>query len=707
MRSFVFASLAAAAARRRVRTEVRLGSSPAAPPAGAGAAPAASAPTARLRRPPRRSAARRRRRGPRRAGAAACAARTAVAGAARRRRHRRRRRRDAGAGDADRVRRPRPRPTRASAWRRAVGRSAGRVEPEAGLDDAAGGEVRSASRNSDLAFIGKYAIQGNYNGFQVYDISNPVKPTLAQTLRLPGVAERRLGLQEPAVRLGRGAPAAASTAASRACPSRSARIALRGIRIFDITDMAHPEVHRRTCRRAAARTRTPSSTDPKRQGQRLHLRVRLGGRALRRRSCRAAPTAPIDDPNTASFRLEVIKVPLAHPETGRNRQLAAHLLRPRAAAARGRASRVATAARAARRRRRGGAALPALPARGWRGRRRPAVRRGAAARRTEPVPRHHRLPGRSASPAARAAATGCCSTFSDVAQPGAHRLGGRHQHVVLALGHVQQRRHEDPLLRRVGRRIAAALPRHRQDGVGRRRALHDREQQDAVQELLQDAGARRPCFENCVAHNGSLIPIPGREVMVQGWYQGGISVFDWTDVSNAEGDRLLRPRPDGRDAARSPPDRGRSTGTTACIVSSEIARGLDVFELLPSGLITQNELDAAKTVKFDYLNAQEQRKIVWPAELRQARAPISISSSARRARGGEDRRGARQAGSAEKLSGSRAAGAQEAGVRDEGRGRWRGRSGEGRDAGRSGQRARVRPDDAGGRHRVAVTQGGA
>jgi hypothetical protein len=56
------------------------------------------------------------------------------------------------------------------------------------------------------------------------------------------------------------------------------------------------------------------------------------------------------------------------------------------------------------------------------------------------------------------------------------------------------------------------------------------------------------------------------------------------------------------------------------IVSSEIARGLDIFELLPSGLITQNELDAAKTVRFDYLNAQEQRRIVWPPSFAKARA---------------------------------------------------------------------------------------
>src|SRR3989442_567958 len=43
--------------------------------------------------------------------------------------------------------------------------------------------------------------------------------------------------------------------------------------------------------------------------------------------------------------------------------------------------------------------------------------------------------------------------------------------------------------------------------------------------------------ENCVAHNGSLIPVPGRDIMVQGWYQGGISVFDWTDAAHPRGVR--------------------------------------------------------------------------------------------------------------------------------------------------------------------------
>jgi hypothetical protein len=131
--------------------------------------------------------------------------------------------------------------------------------------------------------------------------------------------------------------------------------------------------------------------------------------------------------------------------------------------------------------------------------------------------------------------------------------------------------------------------------------------------------AAQTSFENCVAHNGSLIPIPGREVMVQGWYQGGISVFDWTDVSKPVEIAYYD---------RGPVDSSRliSGGSwsvywyNGLIVSSEIARGLDIYELLPSGLISQNEIDAAKTVTWDYLNAQEQRKIVWPPSFAKARA---------------------------------------------------------------------------------------
>ena len=84
--------------------------------------------------------------------------------------------------------------------------------------------------------------------------------------------------------------------------------------------------------------------------------------------------------------------------------------------------------------------------------------------------------------------------------------------------------------------------------------------------------APQTSVENCVAHNGSLIPIPGREIMVQGWYQGGISVFDWTDPKVEEGDCLFRSRPGRSDAV----DHRRIVVgllVQQLIVSSEIARG--------------------------------------------------------------------------------------------------------------------------------------
>src|SRR4029453_18508207 len=125
--------------------------------------------------------------------------------------------------------------------------------------------------------------------------------------------------------------------------------------------------------------------------------------------------------------------------------------------------------------------------------------------------------------------------------------------------------------------------------------------------------------ENCVAHNGSLIPIPGHDVMVQAFYQGGITVFDWTDPSHPKEIAFF-------DRGPIDPNRMVMGGSWSAywyngvIVSSEIARGLDIYELLPSGLITQNELDAAKTVHFDYYNTQDQRKFVWPPSFALAKA---------------------------------------------------------------------------------------
>ncbi|MDT8437349.1 MAG: hypothetical protein RRA92_11420, partial [Gemmatimonadota bacterium] len=131
--------------------------------------------------------------------------------------------------------------------------------------------------------------------------------------------------------------------------------------------------------------------------------------------------------------------------------------------------------------------------------------------------------------------------------------------------------------------------------------------------------APQTSVENCVAHNGSMIPIPGRDVMVQSWYQGGISVFDFTDPANPEEIAYFD---------RGPVDAERQGdgGTWSAywyngyIFSSEIARGLDILELLPSEHLTAHEIEAARTVRFDEFNVQGQRKFAWPPTFALARA---------------------------------------------------------------------------------------
>ena len=117
--------------------------------------------------------------------------------------------------------------------------------------------------------------------------------------------------------------------------------------------------------------------------------------------------------------------------------------------------------------------------------------------------------------------------------------------------------------------------------------------------------------ENCVAHNGSLVPVPGRDIMVQAWYQGGVSVMDFTDSAHPKEIAYF-------DRGPIDPNVLVLGGSWSAywynghIYSSEISRGLDIFELTPSKFLTQNEIDAAKSVHVSELNVQSQQKIVWP-----------------------------------------------------------------------------------------------
>jgi hypothetical protein len=118
--------------------------------------------------------------------------------------------------------------------------------------------------------------------------------------------------------------------------------------------------------------------------------------------------------------------------------------------------------------------------------------------------------------------------------------------------------------------------------------------------------------ENCVAHNGSLIPVPGRDIMAQAWYQGGISVFDFTDSAHPVEIAFFDRGPLNQHQLY-------TAGYWAAywfngqIYASEMARGLDIFRLKPSEFLTQNEITAATLAHADRFNPQVHSRVTWPA----------------------------------------------------------------------------------------------
>ena len=127
--------------------------------------------------------------------------------------------------------------------------------------------------------------------------------------------------------------------------------------------------------------------------------------------------------------------------------------------------------------------------------------------------------------------------------------------------------------------------------------------------------------ENCVAHNGSLIPIPGRDIMVQAWYQGGISVFDWTDAKHPTEIAFFD---------RGPIDSTRMVmgGSLVGVLVQRLHHQLRDrararhFRAEAERAALENEIDAAKTVHFDEFNTQGQPALVWPTTFALARAYV-------------------------------------------------------------------------------------
>ncbi len=507
--------------------------------------------------------------------------------------------------------------------------------------------------NTDIGFSGKYVIQGNYNGFQVWDISNPSKPAHTKVYLCPAsqsdvsVFRNLLFVsgEDLSARLDCGTEGVQDTVSTER---------LRGLRIFDISDIRNPKNvgNVQTCRGSHTHS---VLVDPK---DTENVYVYISGSSVVRSpnemaGCVAA--MPAQDTSTAWFRIEVIKVPLAHPEQ------AAIVSSPRI--------------------------FDNLKA----------------------PPSHGEAPADSAADA---------KVINDARARGAFIMNVQGQDVIIpdeqadtVLQEIVRSRggtgaataQDSALFRQALPMMAEAMGGGEADTMAGPTQCHDitlypeiglgggacegygmlldiRDpvrpvrtaevsdsnfsywhsatfNNDGTKALFSDewgGGSQPKCratdkkewgadaiftveggkltfqsyyklpatqseVEICVAHNGSLIPIPGRDVMVQAWYSGGLSVFDWTDAANPKEIAYF-------DRGPVDPSRLRSGGYWSTywyngyIYGSEMARGLDVFELTPSPLLSQDELDAAKSVRFDYYNVQGQQKFVWPATVGLARA---------------------------------------------------------------------------------------
>src|SRR5262245_56090226 len=440
--------------------------------------------------------------------------------------------------------------------------------------------------NSDLAFSGNHAFVGNYHGFNTYDVERPTRPKLLASIVCPGgqgdvsvhghllfmSVEQTRGRLDCGIQ---GVPTAVSTER------------FRGVRIVDISDLSKPKqvAAIQTCRGSHTHTLVPDAKDP------ATLYVYGSGTSSVRSAEELAGCSglkPEEDPNTALFSIDVIKVPLAHPEQ------AAIVNRPRVFAD----SQTGK--------------LNAL----WNG-----GDHGEGTQKTSVTNQCHDI---TVFPEIGLAAGACSGNgiLLDIHDP-VHPV--RLDDVSdknFAYWHSATFNNDGTKVIFTDEWGGGGRPRCRAIDPPNWGA-------DAIFDIVDGRKLRFAGYyklpavqteeENCVAHNGALIPVPGRDIMVQAWYQGGVSVFDFTDAAHPVEIAFFDRGPiDGKQLVSG--GYWSAYWYNGQIYGSEIARGLDVFRLKPSELLSQNEIDAATLVRSEETNTQLQTRIVWPAS-----APVALA----------------------------------------------------------------------------------
>ena len=535
--------------------------------------------------------------------------------------------------------------------------------------------------NSDLAFLGNYVFQGSFNGWQVWDISDPAHPKIRKEYFCPA-SQSDVSVYRNLLFVSAESNSARLDCSDKGVQDTVSHDRIRGIRIFDITNIDDPKyvANVQTCRGSHTHSLL---VDPKDKDN-VYVYI-SGSSAVRSPSELAGCTMdPLDrNPNSALMRIEIIKVPLADPSK------AAIVATPRIfqglkpPATHGMAHddsvaavmqfdmQVRNAADNLAKAKASGAFTAKIPMKHPITGETVVIERGVNPLFVQPLlDSIVRARGGSGAPTgadSSALRAGLQAIVDRMAAP--QTSGGGMDPMMFsqchditlypAIGLAGGACEGHGLLLDISNPIAPI----RIDAVDDRnfsywhsatfnndgskvlfsdewgggggpkcRASDPKEWGadaiftiDAAKKMKFQSYYKLPApqtsSENCVAHNGSLIPIPGRDVMVQAWYQGGISVFDWTDATSPKEIAFFDRGP--IDSTRL--QLGGSWSVywyNGSIVSSEIIRGLDVLELTPSEFLSQNEIDAAKTVKADFLNPQGQPKFVWPASFSLSRAYV-------------------------------------------------------------------------------------
>jgi hypothetical protein len=460
-----------------------------------------------------------------------------------------------------------------------------------------------AFANSDLAFQANHLFQGNFYGVNIYDISRPGSATLLTSLVCPGgqgdvsVYKNLLfmSVEQPNGRLDCGTqgfppdpapPAGEEKGKKRPVPSAQ-KDRFRGVRIFDISDIRNPRqlAAVQTCRGSHTHTLVVDPNDKE------NVYIYVSGTSFVRRPEELAGCSgeePDKDPNTALFRIEVIKVPVSAPQDARVVSSPRVFIDVQTNAMNG------------------------LNNGGTHGK--------TGTEKPKDTNQCHDITVYSAI----GLAAGACSgngILLDIKDP-------VHPKRVDAVNDPNYSYWHSASFSNDGTKVV--FTDEWGGGLGPRCRPNDPNKwgADAIFSLNHDKltfqnyykmPAAQSDTENCVAHNGSLIPVPGRDIEVQAWYQGGISIVDFTDAAHPFEIAYFDRGPiDPKQLVLG--GEWSAYWYNGYIYGSEIARGLDVFELTPTRFLTQNEIDAAKTVRVSELNVQNQQRIEWPAKLVVAKA---------------------------------------------------------------------------------------